>query len=220
MPDYFDKEPLQQTKKSYAIDKDLERIVPKDEESISIESKPDVPLQDDGMDIETIEMQNKIAMQNRYADLAIELNFDPVEYIDMNDANDKEFGTLNPIVPLMFSEDPQVIDVVKIALRNQKNGMYFDAGMNPLQRGILNGERIELGAPIETASTFKKAMTAAANNALLSSINPVFGLINSANRMLNHEIGINWNLNDGLVNLKNKNGEPLLVPKIQDKGGY
>ena len=220
MPDYFDKEPLQQTKESYAIDKDLEKIVPQDEQQVGTQPKPNAPLVDDGIPIEQIEMENKLAMQNRYADLAVELNFDPVEYIDMNDANDLKFGTVNPIVPLMFSEDPKVIETVKVALRNQKAGTYFDMGMTPMQRGILNGERVDLGAPIETVSTAKRALTAASNNALLSSINPVFGLINSMNKIRNLEIGKKWTLNDGLINLKGKNGDSLLSPQYENKEGY
>ena len=143
MPDYFDKEPQKQTKESYAIDKDLEQIVPEDEQQVGTQPKPNAPLVDDGIPIEQIEMENKLAMKNRYSDLAFELDFDPVEYIDMNDANNLELGTVNPIVPLMFSEDPKVIETVKIALRNQKSGTYFDTGMTPMQRGILNGERVD-----------------------------------------------------------------------------
>tara|TARA_X000001382_G_scaffold100709_2_gene75320 strand:- start:64 stop:714 length:651 start_codon:yes stop_codon:yes gene_type:complete len=216
MPDYFDKKPQEL---SYAIDKDLEQIVPEDKIQAN-KSKPNAPLVNDGIPIEQIEMENKLAMQNRYADLAMELNFDPVEYIDMNDANDSEFGTVNPIVPLMFSEDPKVIETVKVALRNQKAGTYFDTGMTPTQRGILNGERVDLGAPIETVSTAKKALTAAANNELLSSMNPVLGLINSMNKIRNLEIGKKWTLNDGLINLKSKNGDNLLSPQYEDKEGY
>lgn len=220
MANYFDMEPKNVTKESKLIDEELTKIVPKDKVQRNVDSKPNVPLESDEISIEEIEMENKTNMRNRYADISMEIGFDPVEYVDMNDANDKEFGTFNPLVPLMFSEDPKVIDTVKTALRNQKAGVYFDTGMTPMQRAILNGERVELGPPTETVSPLQKALTAAKSNEAMAFINPLIAIENAYNKMRNLEIGKIWTLDDALINLKDRNGNNILTGKSENQGEY
>jgi hypothetical protein len=153
--------------------------------------------------------ERDFSLLDNFGKFGEEIDMNPIDFVNHHFDIASKGGPIHPAVSLMISDNPEEHSIAMKVLMNQKEGHYYDYKLNPRERAIYNGEPISVGPPTETASTGEKAKAAGAYEDKFKG-NPIELAQMAYQRMVNLEIGKLWKLDDGLLNLKNKDGDSIL----------